>query len=542
MKRPFNFILIILLTLGCSSDSDSSSTDNDPVLNISNFTVSIDTPIQTRDYSYYNEGYDGIFENPDTSKLFGGSIDITYSANSSLLTYTEVEIIWRSNIDGVLFQGQPNSNYLTEINQTLSVGLHTITLEASIPSQNLMASASINLSNNIKLTTTKSGNGKSVLLNWTPYQGNDFISYLIYEEDFEPIAEITDINTIEYEDSTFSSLIEDVDYQIVVKTSQNYNHPVGSNISSMHPGVYIDFPYYVYKVIKDPLRSKVYALVRPRYNNYTSEKYGILIIDVGSDTYEISEHILQDERFTDLDISPDGQYLFLSQRRIEKITRVDLETLDTFIFVTDTEVFGIEWGIHKIEVGNNNVLYCHRAPPTSGGTQFWIYDGNNGDLIIGPTNGMSHGDIEVNNTNNALYGGESNTSNGTIRKWNANGNALVEQTSYTNAINSPSQFLLLSDDDQYLFYDNHQFDTDLNVVRTFNTDIKGCSTNNTYLSDFEKLYNYGDMSIVYQYPTLPNNENSSLVFMDDDTLIICRSYYENNFQDVFTYFFKIEIE
>jgi len=543
MKKPFYLTLILTLIISCSSDNDSQQNNNDddgtvdPVLNITSFTATINTPNQTRDYSYHNQGYNGVFENPDSSKLFRGNINISYGNNSTQLNISDIEVIWRSNIDGILFQGNPNDNLQSEINASLSKEVHTIYFEASVPSENLTVKDSIILSNNIKLTTINTG--KSVKLNWTQYEGNDFVSYSIYKEDFEPIAEIQDINTLEYEDVELPSFIEDFEYQVIVNTSDNYDHPIGSNIESMHPGIFIEFPYYVFKLIKDPIRSKIYAIVRPQSNNDESDKYGILIID--TNTFEINSHILQDDRFADLDISPDGQYLFLCQERVEKITKLNLDTLEATTFVTDTN----EWGIHKIEVGNNNVLYCHRDPPTSGDTQFWIYNGNNGSLINGPTYGLSHGDIELNNANNTIYAGESNTSNGRMYKLAVDGSSISFDSNYPiwpDGVSYPYPFILLSDDNQNIFWEHFQLDLDLNVIRTFDADIKACSPNNIYLSDFDKLYNFNDMSVVCEYPELPPTENTSMVFMDDNTLIFCRAYNTNVNQEEYTYFFKLNIE
>ena len=543
MRNPFYLIFFLILIISCSSDNESAQNNDDdvvdPVLNITNFTVTINSPIQTRDYSYHNQGYNGVFENPDNSKLFNGSINISYGNNSTQLSTSDIEVVWRSNIDGILFQGNPNDNLQSEINESLSKEVHTIYFEASVPSENLTIKDSIILSNNIKLTTINTG--KSVKLNWTQYEGNDFVSYSIYKENFDPIAEIQDINILEYEDTELLSFIEDFEYQIIVNTSDNYDHPIGSNIESMHPGIFIEFPYYVYKLIKDPVRSKIYAIVRPQSNNDESDKYGILIIDTSSNTFEINSHILQNDRFADLDISPDGQYLFLCQERVEKITKLNLDTLDATTFVTDTN----EWGIHKIEVGNNNVLYCHRDPPTSGSTQFYIYDGNNGNLINGPTSGLSHGDIELNNANNTIYAGESNTSNGRMYKLPVDGNSISFDSNYPiwpDGVSFPYPFILLSDDNQNIFWEHFQLDLDLNVIRTFDTDIKACSPNNIYLSDFDKLYDFNDLSVICEYPELPPTENTSMVFMDDNTLIFCRAYRTNVNPEEYTYFFKLNIE
>lgn len=541
MRKLFYLTLILTLIISCSSDNDSQQdNDDDSTVNITTFTATIYSPIQTKDYSYHNQGYYGIFENPGSSKLFNGRINIGYENNSIQLSSSDVEVIWRSNIDGILFQGNPSDNLESEITESLTKGVHTIFLEATIPSENLIVKDSVILSNNIKLTAINTG--KSVKLNWTPYEGDDFVSYSIYKEDFEPIIQIHDIDIVEFEDTELPSFIEDFEYQIIVNTTESYDHPIGSNIENMHPGIFIEFPYYVHKLIKDPLRSRIYTIVRPQYNSAENDRYGILIIDTGSNTFEINSHILVEDRFADLDISPDGQYLFLCQGNAEKITKLNLDTLDVTTFVTDTN----NSGIHKIEVGNNNVLYCHRDPPTSGNTQFYIYNGNNGNLINGPTSGLSHGDIELNNVNNTIYAGESNINSGRMYKLSVDGNSINFDSNYPiwpDGVSYPYPFILLSDDNQNIFWEHFQLDLNLNVIRTFDTDIKACSPNNIYLSDFDKLYNFNDMSIVCEYPELPPTENTSMVFMDDNTLIFCRAYSPNFGPTAeYTYFFKLNID
>lgn len=551
MKRQIYLLLILVLTISCSSDNETPLDNNnddetvDPVLNITNFTATINSPLQTRDYSYHNQGYDGIFENPDSIKVFNGNINISYGNNSVQLNNTDIQLVWRSSIDGILFQGNPNDDLKSEIEKTLTKGIHTIFLEASLPNQNFTVKDSIILSNSIKLDAVNTG--KSVRLNWTKYEGNDFISYKVYTEDFSQITEINDINILEYDVTSFSSLVEDKEYQIIVETNGNYNHVIGSNIKSMHPGVFIDFPYYISKIIKDTSKERLYALVGNK--NYESDVYGLLIIDINNQTFKINSHILQDDIFADLDMSPDGQYLFLCQERVDKITKLNLNTFEATTFTTSTN----GWGIHKIEVGNDNVLYCHRDPPTSGSTSFWIYNGNNGDLINGPTSGLSHGDIELNNTTNTLYAGESNTSNGRMYKFNVDGSSINLESNYPiwpNGASHPYPFILLSDDYQSIFWENYQLDLDLNVIRTFNTDIKACSPNNNYIADYEKIYNYSDLSVAYEFNGLPegNSMFNSIIFSDDKTLIYSQAN-QSNVRDSMdpywraqTYIFKFEIE
>ena len=558
MKKLFCVLILSIFLTGCSSESVAPSTNQeeeeeeiiDPVIpdaeiSITDFSVAINSPEQIRDFSYYDNGYNGIFENPDASKSFKGKVNINYEEGSSEIALNDINIVWRSSIDGVLFQGNPDENYNTELERTLSKGVHKIFLEASILEDSLVKMDSLYLSNEILLTSINTG--KSVKLNWSEYEGDDFISYKIFTEDFIPIAEITDINITEYDFTDFKSLVEDKEYQIIVESTGDYEHVIGSNIIKDHPGVFIDFPYYISKIINDPFREKAYALVGNKYQE--SDTYGILIINTEPDNYKIDTHILKENIYADLDISPDGNFLFLCQERGEKITKLDLNTLDATTFTTNTG----DWGIHKIEVGNNNILYCHRDPPTSGSTAFWIYDGNNGNYLNGPTGISRHGDTEYNILNNKLYSCRSNTTDGQIYRHSTVANEIDIELTYPGfpeSISSPQAFMLLTEDNKNIFWENFQFDKDLNLLRTFDTNIKACSPENVYLADFERIYDFEDMSIVYEFVGIPEGTGlrKSLIFPDDSTLIYSHSdqsnvrYSPDPYFRAQTYIFKFEID
>lgn len=555
MKRQIYLLLILVLTISCSSDNETPLDNNetpldnnnedetvvDPVLNITNFKATINSPLQTRDYSYHNQGYYGIFENPDSIKIFNGNINIRYGNNSVQLNSTDIQLVWRSSIDGILFQGSPNDNLGSKIEKTLTKGIHTIFLEASLPNQNLTVKDSIILSNSIKLNAVNTG--KSVRLNWTKYEGNDFLSYKVYTEDFSQITEINDINILEYDVTSFSSLVEDKEYQIIVETSGNYNHVIGSNIKSMHPGIFIDFPYYISKITKDPSRERLYALVGNK--NEDSDVYGLLVIDINNQMFKINSHILKDDIFADLDISPNGEYLFLCQERIDKITKLNLNTLEATTFATNTN----GWGIHKIEVGNDNILYCHRDPPTSGTTGFWLYNGSNGNLLANQTGFTSHGDIEFNTFNNKLYGAQSNGDHTIYRFSNSNNTLNLDNINQPYSYRA-SPFVFLAPDNQKIFWENFELDLELNVIRTFNTDIKACSPNNDYIADFDKIYKYSDLSVMCEFNGLPqgNDMFNSIIFSDDNTLIYSQAnqsnvrYFPDPYWRAQTYIFKFEIK
>ncbi|CAM1372335.1 hypothetical protein [Tenacibaculum xiamenense] len=528
MKNYALLLLFITIFGSCAHEDElapEQPTEPDQTVEVLEIIAKINSPIQTRDYSYSDNGTNGIFENPEEKKLFQGSVQVNYSNESSNLTNTDVEIVWKSSIDGVLFKGTPNNYFESDLHKKLSQGLHTIYFEASINGKDIISKDSIMLSNNIKLTADNTS--KSVKLNWTKYNGDDFVSYQVFSENFTPITEIYDINTLEYNCENFESLTEDKDYQIVVKTETPKDHIIGSNIESMHPGEFIEFPYYLRKIIKDPIRPKLYALVG--HKDYTASNYGLVVIDKTEDTFEISSHILTEDFFTDLVISQNASYLFLSQIDGDKITKLDLNNLEASTFTTHTE----GWGIERIEIAMNNTLLCYSNSPTMNGSKFTIYDGNSGSKLIGPiVNPMTFSGIKFSFLNNAIYAGKSGSNNGQLYKYSVSNDLMTLNTTpiSTTIVTNETPELFLTRDTQNIFWENHQLDLNLNIMRTFDAPVKACSPSNKFLADLNRVFDYHGLFTIFEFPNFPetnSNVTNSLVFPDESNVVYCRASQSN---------------
>ncbi|SEC86047.1 hypothetical protein SAMN04489761_3796 [Tenacibaculum sp. MAR_2009_124] len=528
MKNHALLLLFITIFGSCAHEEELAPiepTEPDQTVDIIDISAKINSPIQTRDYSFSNQGVNGIFEDPEVKKLFQGSIHVNYSNNSSDLSNTDIEIVWRSNIDGILFKGTPNNYFESDLHENLSTGLHTIYFEASINGKDIISKDSIMLSNNIKLTANNTS--KAVKLNWTKYNGDDFVSYQIFSEDFTPISEIHDINTLEYDYKDFASLTEDKNYQIVVKTEVPKDHIIGSNIESMHPGEFIEFPYYLRKIIKDPIRPRLYALVGHR--NYSASDYGLVVIDKTDETFEISSHILKEDFFTDFVISQNASHLFLSQIGSDKITKLDLSNLENTTFTTHTD----GWGIEKIEIAMNNTLLCYSNSPAMNGSKFTIYDGNSGTKLIGPiVNPITFNGIKFSFLNNAIYGGKSGSNSGQLYKYSISNNLLTLNTTpiSTSLVTNQTHELFLTQDTQHIFWENHQLDLNLNITRTFDAPVKACSPANTFLADLNRVFDYHGAFTIFEFPNFPetnSNVTSSLVFPNESNIVYCRASQSN---------------
>lgn len=539
MKKLLCLIVLSTLVFNCGSDEVTNSEneiENESVdyENISDFSVSITSPEKERDYTYHNQGDLGIFENPSSQTSFKSRVNLEYVSSSSTIPPSKINIKWSSSKDGILFEGNLNDQYESSFEKLLSKGNHKIYFEASIGSNpNFVVKDSVSLSNIISLQLENTD--KSVKLKWSKYEGENFQSYIIYRENFEPLIEISDINTTDYEDTSIT-LAEIKKFQVIVKTINNEDIISGSNIEEEEAGKYIRIPHFITKTINDKTRNKLYAIVGEEFTSskYATE-YGLIILDNNSEKVEINSHILKEHRFSDLDISPDGKYLFLSQRGVDKITRLDLNSLDMVRF--DVAYGG--WGVHKIEVGNNYTLYCPRTPPTSGDSPMYILDGLTGEQV-GFYNWMIHGDIEFNIHNNKLYHSTSVREKQVI-KFSVDNNIVNTEKTFSPDIWWPKAYILLSENGENIFWEQFQLDKDLNIIREFENPIIACNINSSFISDGIKLINFENLNVIFEYPSFPYHDLSIETFTNDSSILFTKSSqpYTN---ERFTHFFKMKIE
>lgn len=542
-------IFLLLLLMGCSQNENSDQElieqetveETENVIeesidfeNISNFSVSIKTPEKERDYSYHGQGIYGVFENPNNETSFKSEVKIEYLDNTNVIDVSKIKVKWSSNLDGVIFEGSVNEQLESNIGKLLSKGNHKIFCEAIIDDNpNFIVKDSLYLSNVISLELENTD--RSVKLSWSKYLGEDFQSYLIYREGFEPITEITNVEITEFEDNGIT-LAEIKEFQVVVKTLSDEEIVSASNIESEEAGKYIRLPYFIEKAVNDGIRNKIYAIIGEdvTHPSYPTE-YGLVILKNDSETVEVDVRILNEHRFSDLDMSPDGKYLFLCQRGVDKITRIDLDTFEEQRF--DVAYGG--WGVHKIEVGNDYRLYCARRPPTSGESPLYILDGLSGEQV-GYYNWMIHGDIEFDIHSNKLYHGTS-VREKQVRKFSVDNDIVVRETTFSPDINWPKPFILVSDNGNHVFWENYQLDKDLNIVREFDDPIIACNSDNSFISNGLRLIDFENLGTVFDYPNFPNFDASSEIFTNDNAMLFIKSSQPYT-DERFTHLFKIKIE
>jgi hypothetical protein len=143
--------------------------------------------------------------------------------------------------------------------------------------------------------------------------------------------------------------------------------------------------------------------------------------------------------------------------------------------------------------------------------------------------------------------GESNTSSGVIYCNTYINQDLKIENNYPvfpDGVLFPDPFLFISDDNESIFWEKYQLGLNLQVKRTFSTKMIASSPTNLYLSDIEKVYNYNNLSVIFSYPPFPSNdETKSILFFDDNTIIICKTHQPNTVgEPAQTYFFKMKIK
>ena len=122
MKSYFYFAFVVLMAVGCSPEESLP-----PIEEVQeNITVGIILPLKERDYSFHNNGVYGVYEIPADQKNFKGKIEFSGEVNVSP---NNLRVKWISDIDGELFEGQPDNNFESTISTSLSKGLHTISFE-----------------------------------------------------------------------------------------------------------------------------------------------------------------------------------------------------------------------------------------------------------------------------------------------------------------------------------------------------------------------------------------------------------------------------
>jgi len=491
-----------LLLSSCSKDDDLRMISDDMVYYI---WLSVETPELT--VSRYDRDKPGVFLNYEDSEKTKFMAEIKADMVEGEVYPKELMVEWTSSIDGPLYKGTPNKDLQSVFEKKLSKGLHEITCEVWFRTNpEISRRISYHLSNVIGLQSEVTD--RSVKLHWTKYTDPDFKSYLLYRDN--NVIEINDQEANFYEDFEMR-LIDSLNYQVLVERNTESDILYASNFQKEQVGRYLKTDHFISKVVGDPSRDYVYALVSPEKYSYASA-YGLLIFDTSGNEIKEYKHLLAHYRFSDLDFSPDGKYLFLCSR--DKVVQLNLSTHEVVKEISLNE------SAHRIEIGDNNRLYYHLTPPTSGSTPLAIMNYETGqEYSVNQPIGhnFSHGDIEYHSKTQTLYHVQGN-GYGRINKYDVSTDVAIPLGKGGWA--SREDLLILSPNEEKLFSSWSLFDLDLNQVTDFGGTVLSCSWDSQMIATRKAVFDLNDYSVVQKCPDMPYGDKKGLCFANQDNAIV----------------------
>lgn len=459
---------------------------------------------------------------PSTTVEFIGKI-----TDASMQGYTGLTAIWESDFDGILHEGSLGQFGETSFStNSLTQNIHHIKLSIR-NSEGSIIFDEIRVYNSLKLYPIEGTNNNSKI-SWSKAANTDFEAYHLYRSHDKnslstdsgmPIYTTQDVQDTIFIDST-AILGINYFYKAFVKRKTLAPAYVGSNIDSIVPGDFIELEYPIHKIISDPIRNYAYGIINVGsiYEN-NSSGYGLVIIN--TETKTVEKRLSPNIRFTDIDMDPDGSNLYLCSRSTA-IHRVNLVSREI------EEVFYVANPAHKIEIGNNGRLYYHITPPTSGSTEFRMYnlDGKTdipyNSTITAAYSGFRHGDFELED-DQTIFHGESNSSSSNLSKIGTVNDTFSLIKQYDSKDYQTDRLIL---NNHRLYWNHLLFDTELNRLGEFLDDnedinIQEVSPNGKFALGWSRLFDTSNQTIIKKLPvfydtaTFLNNEQLLLINNDN---------------------------
>ncbi|MCH2034994.1 MAG: hypothetical protein MK202_15910 [Tenacibaculum sp.] len=462
-------------------------------------------------------------------------------SSSTITDFSNYNVEWSSDIDGVLYQGKTNSNGFNSFSYSnLSKNIHYIRFTLSNEIDEVIYDESV-IYNSIWLHPITDENS-SAHLKWSKTNDSNFESYQLYRSNnkfnLENKTEELIYTSTNPQDTTFfdkqAFLGQKHYYKVFLKRKNVAPTYVGSNIDSITLGRFVNVDYPILKLAQHPNKPYIYGIVNTE-DTFNSNITGYGIVLINTETKNVEKRFLTNIRFSDLDIQ--GNYLYLASRS-NIIHKIDLEKNQL------ESTFSLARSAHKIEIGSNNRLYYHITPPTSGATEFRMYDLLNGnDIVYSSTisdaySSFRHGDFEL-DINNTIYHGESNSSNPGLSKITTINDTfgLAKQISigdYQNPV------IILNNDK--LYWNHLLYDTNLNFLGSFLDDnqeieIETITPNGEYALGLRRLFKTENLTVSRYIPVIYEVSH----FVDNSNLILINNEKKDASQYQSTiYFYNVE--
>ena len=513
IRTPYYFLVLVLVIspiISCDNETEVTGTEEEEeiIVSFNDAIVSIDSP-NNKDII-----------TPGTMISFTGSVSGIDSMNEDSFT-----AIWSSNIDGVLHEESIDNSKIPPFSTSeLSHTTHQIRLTVSngVGEEKF---DEITIYNSIRMYEIVNESNRATI-SWSKANAEDFLSYQVFRSRYENVSTSGNAELIyttqNLQDTVFvditATLGERHYYKVLFESKKLAPDMIASNVKSVVNGVSVQTDLPIYKMVSDPNRDYVYALVNTN-SIYESNASGYGLLFINTATREVEGRILPSTRFTDLSIDPTGNSLYLCSRS-NQIHQINLDTQEP------ERIFNMAFPAHKIEVGNNQRLYYHITPPTSGATQFRIYDLENGtdipyqSTMAAAYSSFRHGDFEL-GENNTIYHGESNSSNSNLSEINTTNDVFsLEKQWGSNDYMLPNIILR----DGTLFWNHLILDTNFNQIGSFTLNnqernIQAVSPNGKKALTSGTLFNTSDQSSIKSIPAY--FETST--FINDDEIIFAKS-------------------
>lgn len=504
--RSLAFIQFVVLLTFCTEDEIITSLDL--------VDVSITSPA---DKQIFTPGENVKF----AGVLYGDKLDATDGLRA----------VWESSVDGVLFEGEVNSDSksIFETNH-LSRNIHTIRLKIYNEVESVIKD-SILVYNLIKLETLNRTD-HSVTLAWSKVLGNHVSRYKLFRsgnlndlEEADPIYTTVSANDTTYIDTT-AQMGRVNYYQVRVVFDDQISAP--SNILPLTPGIYNKLNFPLLKILTDKERKLIYGLVAPEdLDDNLVEGYGIAVMN--SEYLQVSRRILTTERFVDISLAPGNDYLYAASRY--KIYKIDLATFQN---VSSMSVID---PIHTIEVGKNDRLYYQVYPGRycSCSSRFRIVDLANNTVLnyLGPEN-YHWGQFVIDPETNTLYHGNE-LSSPTIVKFSTTNDVFSDYKSASGWSFLTRQIIYRNDK---VFWHHILYDSELSRLGSFENNgqeaaLMDVSPDGSLAFGWGGLFKVDDQSHIKDIPV----PTSGAQFITNQRLIIFETDYDGLKSTIYRYSF-----
>ncbi len=306
------------------------------------------------------------------------------------------------------------------------------------------------------------------------------------------IETITDPSVTEF--TVYDSpLGKNMNYRVKVNFK---NKPEGyySNVLEATYGETLDLDFTISKVIVDPNKPLIYAIVK-KSNKPNIDDYGFVIIN--TETKLIEKHLFKDIRFRDMEITDDGQFLYLNSRS-HIIYEVNLDAQDL------EKAFPVGHIVDNIALGANNTLFYLIHYTSGNGDGIRKYDLNTNSLISFQTTmndaqqSFSGGTFIVDEDNVIFYGESS--SSGTIKRISTYSNVFELEDEWNAYYDGPSKMFYSKN---HIYWNHFKIDKSFNIKGTY----KDPNNNEMRL---ESISPNGKRSTAWRY--VINNETQEIIY------------------------------